>query len=42
MGDAVVVPVVKHLVDHLLVPLTLQIGKAIPRNKKPSLQELLL
>ena len=22
MGDAVVVPVVKHLVDHLFVPLT--------------------
>jgi hypothetical protein len=22
MGDAVVVPVVKHLVDHLLVPIT--------------------
>jgi hypothetical protein len=35
MGDAVVVPVVKHLVDHLLVPLTeahaKRTSKAAPR-----------
>jgi hypothetical protein len=42
MGDAVVVPVVKHLVDHLLVPLALQNGRAIPISKRASLQRLLL
>jgi hypothetical protein len=42
MGDAVVVPVVKHIVDHLLVPLALQNGRDIPSGKKASLQRLLL
>jgi hypothetical protein len=42
MGDAVVVPVVKHLVDHLLVPLTLQNRIAIPSGKKARRQGLLL
>ena len=42
MGDAVVVPVVKHLVDHLLSPLARQNGKPIPNGKKASLQRLLL
>jgi DNA (cytosine-5)-methyltransferase 1 len=42
MGDAVVVPVVKHLVDHLLSPLALQTGRAIPSSRKATLQKLLL
>ncbi len=42
MGDAVVVPVVKHLVEHLLYPLARQNGKAIPNGKIGSLQRLLL
>jgi DNA (cytosine-5)-methyltransferase 1 len=42
MGDAVVVPVVKHLVDHLLSLLALQNGKAISSGRKGSLQKLLL
>lgn len=42
MGDAVVVPVVKHLVDHLLSPLALQKRSAISGSKKANLQRLLL
>lgn len=41
MGDAVVVPVIKHLIDHLLVPLVLRNGKAFPIGKKTGLQRLL-
>jgi DNA (cytosine-5)-methyltransferase 1 len=33
MGDAVVVPVVKHLVDHLLVPIVKQKGKTVTKAK---------
>jgi site-specific DNA-cytosine methylase len=42
MGDAVVVPVVKYLIDHLLVPLALQTRRAIPSDKKAGFQRLLL
>ena len=42
MGDAVVVPIVKHLVDHLLVPLARQKVLALRESKIPGLQKLLL
>jgi DNA (cytosine-5)-methyltransferase 1 len=42
MGDAVVVPVVKHLVDHLLYPLALEKAIAIPSCEKTNLQMLRL
>lgn len=42
MGDAVVVPVVKHLVDHLLSPLVFQKKSATSGYKKARLQKLLL
>ena len=42
MGDAVVVPIVKHLVDHLLVPLARQKVLALRESKVPGLQKLLL
>lgn len=42
MGDAVVVPVVKHLVDHLLHPLALQQKSASNGGKKATLQKLLV
>ena len=42
MGDAVVVPVVKHLVDHLLIPLALQRTKSVTGSKRPSLQRLIM
>lgn len=42
MGDAVVVPVVKHLIDYLLSPLAYQKGSATSGSKHPSLQSLLL
>ena len=42
MGDAVVVPVVKHLVDHLLTPLVFKRGMAFSNHKISSLQNLLL
>ena len=41
MGDAVVVPVVTHLVDHLLVPLASQTGQRSERGIAGGLQELL-
>lgn len=42
MGDAVVVPVVKHLVDHLLSPLAFQKRSTISGGEKAGLQRLLL
>jgi len=42
MGDAVVVPVVKHLTDHLLVPLACQNGTAMSIGTKNNLQSLLV
>ena len=42
MGDAVVVPVVTHLVDHLLVPLASQTGERSERGMTVGLHELLM
>jgi DNA (cytosine-5)-methyltransferase 1 len=36
MGDAVAVPVVKHLVDHLLVPLVHRSQTHVPRSSRPA------
>jgi DNA (cytosine-5)-methyltransferase 1 len=42
MGDAVVVPVVKHLVDHLLHPLTIEKSVVTQGGKNTRMQKLLL
>lgn len=42
MGDAVVVPVVKYLIDHLLVPLALQQNTTLADGQSATLQRLLL